>query len=461
MNKPINLAGRIDSLPLTKWHFLLIPIVCLGILFDAYDLTILSVALPQIKSQWNITDVQAGMLGSAGFAGMLIGALLSGYLADRYGRAIIFKYTIVLYSVFTVISAYATDFNMLVITRLIVGLGMGGLVPVGSAYLSEYIPSKIRGRVLAIFNAFFAIGTMLAYSMGALIVVPYGWKYGFLVGGIPIVLAIAAHYNLPESVRYLQAKGRIEEAVRLVEMVERKTVGKIAVPTHEAIEIEIASAATASEQKVKSGILDLFKGFQAKTTVMVAVMWFCVGYAVNAIVVWLPIFLTREFSYSLALGLKYMSIASIVGITGNILAGVCVDYLGRKKTIVVAFIMYGFMSYVLFAMGKNLDLGPVLLAGIFFLVGMMNGSAYAYSPENFPTRLRGTGLGLGSAVGRVGGMLGPTVIGIVYSTHGIYTVAHLNMLVLIVGAIIVALLGRETVNKSLEELDATSAKKPF
>lgn len=138
--------------------------------------------------QWNLNKVQAGVLGSAGFVGMLIGALLSGMLADRIGRIRMIQITILVYSLLTGIAAFSKNFEQLYFLRILIGIGLGGLIPVGSTYLAEYVPAKVRGRFVSVFNACFSLGVALAYFLGYVVVVPFGWRWGFAIGVLPILM---------------------------------------------------------------------------------------------------------------------------------------------------------------------------------------------------------------------------------------------------------------------------------
>ena len=198
-----SLASRLDTLPLNRWHGRLMTICCLGLLFDCYDITIISVVLPKLVAAWKITPVQIGMLASGGFVGMVAGALLFGILADAIGRWKVFQITLLIYAVVTGACALTTGFTSLLILRIAVGLGLGGLIPVDSAYLVEYVPFKYRGRFMGWFNAFSPMGNALAFIAGFLVVVPMGWRWGFILGVIPALFLIFIRRGLPESVRYL------------------------------------------------------------------------------------------------------------------------------------------------------------------------------------------------------------------------------------------------------------------
>jgi putative MFS transporter len=448
--KAASLASRLDALPLNRWHGMLMIVCCLGLLFDCYDITIIGVALPKLVSEWKITPVQTGMLASGGFVGMAIGALLFGMLADAIGRWKVFQITLLVYALLTGACALTTGFTSMLILRVAVGLGIGGLVPVDSSYLAEYVPSKYRGRFMGWFNAFSPMGNALAFIAGFLVVVPMGWRWGFILGIIPAFVLIFIRKGLPESVRYLVQKDRIREAVKIVEGLERRAFKKITVPHEEAVEREKLVISTSSEAKVR--VSDLFKGGLVKSTVTICVLWFCVNYVLYGLLLWLPILLTKELGYALGKGFVFLAMAQLVGMIGQFSAGLNMDYLGRRPTITYSIILMGLTPYFLFWLGKNPSVGPIFLMILSIFNSSSFGTLYAYTPENFPTRVRGTAMGFAGAVGRGGGVLGPTVMGIVYSKAGLLWALNINMVLLIAAVVAVLTLGRETRGKTLEQI---------
>ena len=459
--KPALLSSRLDGLPLSRWHGMLMTICCLGLLFDCYDITIIGVVLPKLVPLWKLSPVQTGMLASGGFIGMIAGSLLFGILADAIGRWKVFQLTLLTYALLTGACALTTGFTSMFMLRIAVGFGIGGLFPVDAAYLTEYVPSRYRGRFLGWFNAFSPFGNALAFVVGFLVVVPIGWRWGFLLGIIPALLLILIRRGLPESVRYLVQKNRIPEAVRVVERLEQRILGRVTVPYKEAVETEQLVRSQSPEVKVR--IPDLFKGGLARSTIMVCALWFCLNYVIYGINLWLPILLTRELGYSLGRGLMFLAIGNIIGTLGQFSAGFNLDYLGRRPTIAYSMILLGLSPYFLFWLGKEPALGPILLIIQYIFTSSSFAAIYAYTPESFPTRVRGTGLGFAAAVGRGGGMLGPTIMGLIYSTGGLRWALNINLMVVVAAVVVVLTLGRETRGKSLEQISSEQmqGKKPL
>ena len=443
------LASRLDVLPVRGWHWYLMAMCFLALMFDSFDTRTVANVLPKLVREWGINDAQIGLIASAGFFGMLVGAIVFGFIADMIGRLKVFAIALVWYSLFTGSLALTKNFHQIIVMRFIEGLGLGGILPVAASYLAEYIPSKRRGQFVSYFAAGANFGTTLAYVVGFTIIIPYGWKWAFVLGIVPAALFAFVWKGLPESVRYLAQKGKVTEAVKLVEKLEQRTIGKVTVPHQEAV----AAAQTSKSLETEVRYRDLFKGDIAKVTIMLALLMFSLNYAMFGLEMWLPVLFTRELHWSLAVGFKLMALSTLIGASGQAIAGYTCDHWGRRISITCAFLGYGVMAYVLFLLCKGRPaLGCVALIVVNILVGASWGSLYAYAAENFPTKVRATGTGFVQSVGRCGGIVGPAVVGLLYARVGMTWILHINFLVFCVAVGVMLLVGRETKRKSLEEI---------
>jgi putative MFS transporter len=445
----LSLTQRLDSLPLSGWHWTLMIICSLSIFFDAFDSTVISVVMPQLIDQWGLTKIETGFLSSAGFIGMLIGAILFGMLADAIGRKKVFMITLLIYSLCTGLCALSNSFQMLFIFRVFVGFGLGGLVPVVSTYLTEYIPSKNRGKFLSWFNGFFQLGNAFAYAVGLLIVIPYGWFWAFIIGALPALIVIFVQRHLPESIRFLLQKNLFETAINIVENIENKILKKVTLNYDEAFMLEQEQAA---KRTSKRSLKEIFTGQVLKSTIMISILWFCLNFCTYAVVMWLPVLLVNELGYNLSSGFSFLIIAAIVGCIGQLTAGVTADKFGRRITISASLILFGVCAYLLFWAGGS-GLGNFFLIMMWVFLGSSWGSIYAYTPENFPTAIRGTGVGFAGSCGRLGGIFGPSLVGLIYAMTGATTILHMNFALLFIAAAIVLILGYETKNQTLEQIE--------
>ena len=137
---------RLNALPVSSFHYKLLVVAGIGWVFDSMDTGLIAFVLPLLIKEWGLSATQAGMLGSIGLVGMALGAVAAGTLADRVGRKTVFSVTIVLYSLATGLCAVAPNYELLVLFRFLVGLGLGGELPVAATLVTEYVPGRARGR---------------------------------------------------------------------------------------------------------------------------------------------------------------------------------------------------------------------------------------------------------------------------------------------------------------------------
>ena len=213
---------RLDRLPVTGKHKRLLVGSGIGWALDAMDVGLISFIMAALAVHWGITPTQSSWLASIGFVGMALGATFGGLLADKFGRRHVFALTLLVYGLATGASALATGLAMLLILRFIVGLGLGAELPVASTLISEFSPVKVRGRMVVLLEAFWAVGWILAAVIGTFVVgaSASGWRWALALGMVPAFYALFVRMKLPESVRFLESKGRHAEAEDIVASVE-------------------------------------------------------------------------------------------------------------------------------------------------------------------------------------------------------------------------------------------------
>src|ERR687890_1984973 len=224
-------AQRLDRLPFTREHGRLVVGSGLGWALDAMDVGLISFVMAALAVQWSLTPTELSWIASIGFVGMALGATLGGLLADRIGRRSVFALTLLVFGVATGAAALAWSVAALLVFRFLIGLGLGAELPVASTLVSEYAPARVRGRVVVALEAFWAVGWLLAALIGYL-VVPVdddGWRWAPAVGVVPALYAVVVRRGLPESVRFLELRGRTEEAEAAVRRFE-SAAGVPAVP---------------------------------------------------------------------------------------------------------------------------------------------------------------------------------------------------------------------------------------
>src|ERR687890_914582 len=215
-------AQRLDRLPFTREHGRLVVGSGLGWALDAMDVGLISFVMAALAVQWQLSPTELSWIGSIGFVGMALGATLGGLLADRVGRRQVFATTLLVFGVATGAAALAWSVASLLVFRFLIGLGLGAELPVASTLVSEYAPARVRGRVVVLLEAFWAVGWLLAALIGYLVVPgsDAGWRWALALGAVPALYAVVVRRGLPESVRFLELRGRTAEAEAAVRRFE-------------------------------------------------------------------------------------------------------------------------------------------------------------------------------------------------------------------------------------------------
>jgi putative MFS transporter len=328
---------------------------------------------------------------------MFVGAFGWGQIADRIGRRRVFLVTVLLDAGFGLLSALSPNLTFLIIFRFLTGTAVGGTLPVDYAIMSEYLPTKQRGRFLVYLESFWALGTIIVAAL-AWIFVPMlpdtGWRYLLAASALPGLLGYWVRREVPESPRFLLVQGRTEEA--------RNVLQQVAAMNGSSVEVGELSAPTTTSQ---ASIATIFGSPLTRRTLTLSLIWFALSLGYYGIFTWLPsIFVQQGFSFVRSYG--YLILLAVAQIPGYALAAVLVDRIGRKATLSLFLLSSAAFSY-LFAVATTPALivtGGMLLS--FSLLGAW-GALYTITPELFPTEVRATGLGWVSAMARAAGVAAP------------------------------------------------------
>lgn len=407
-----SLAARLDDLPFTRRHFRLLTGSGVGWALDAMDVGLISFILAALTQQWGLSKGEAGWIASVGFIGMALGATLGGLLADRLGRRQVFALTLLIYGVATGASALVTGIGALLLLRFLVGLGLGAELPVASTYVSEFAPARMRGRLIVILEAFWALGWTAA-ALIAFFVIPAsddGWRWAFALGAIPAVYALIVRWGLPESPRWLASKGRIAEADRIVSAFEADA-GVVHGP---AIRREPQSRPLAVTARAR--VTTLWNVEFRVRTVCLWIVWLCVNFAYYGAFIWIPSILV-DAGFDLVRSFGFTLIITLAQLPGYAVAAWLIEVWGRRTTLSV-FLVGSAVSAVFF--GTASTEGAIIASGMalsFFNLGAW-GALYAVTPELYPTSLRGTGAGWAAGVGRIASIVAPLAVPVLLVAGG-------------------------------------------
>ena len=447
-----SLVARMERMPLSGVHKKIFALTAIGYLFDAFDIALLSFIMPALAKDLALSPVQIGIAFSVSFLGMFVGALTGGMIADQLGRLKVFKITLLLFSVGTAATGFIQSYEALLVMRFFTGLGLGGEQPVVFTYVSEMMPSEYRGRLNGLAEALWGGGMLLAAGVAFLLVPAFGWRSAFFAGVAPAFLVWFLRRDIPESPRWYMIKNRPEEAEAQVLLMEQKIELELGRPLPPARPMPKISLQTGNKFSI------LFRPLYAQRTVMLWILWFCLMFGYWGLNTWLPTLL-KQAGYSMYASIGYVFIMNLAWIPSGILGSYLADKIGRKLPIAVYLILAGITSlFYGWALAEKLPVEIMLGFGTLAVVFMAGAYSivYAYTPENYPTEVRGTGTGLANSWGRIGGMLAPTTVGFLYPLIGLYLTLSIVAIGFVLAGLAVALLGVETRGKNLEAISNDS-----
>lgn len=383
----------------------LLAIAGVGWLFDALDVGILSFVIAALAVEWNLTPTEMGWIGSINSIGMAVGALAFGLMADRFGRKSVFMWTLVIFSVASGLSAATTTLAAFMVLRFFVGMGLGGELPVASTLVSESVAPKERGRVVVLLESFWAGGWLLAAIISYFVIPTYGWRVALILTAIPAFYAIYLRISLPDSPKYEANKTK--------------------------------------RQSIWKNIQSVWKKEYAKSTLMLWIVWFMVVFSYYGMFLWLPSVMVMK-GFSMIQSFEYVLIMTLAQLPGYFTAAWIIEKVGRKFVLSL-YLLGTAVSALTFGFADTTAM--LLVSGMFlsfFNLGAW-GALYAYTPENYPTIIRGTGSGMAASVGRLGGIFGPLLVGVLTARSvDISSIFTIFTIAIVIAIIAIIFLGKET-----------------
>ena len=442
------IVARLERLPVSSWHIRARVIIGVATFFDGFDLLAMTFVLPVLAVSWEIGPQEIGVILSSGFAGQLIGTLLSGWLAERFGRLRIASLTISIFAVMSLFCALAWNAHSLIVFRFIQGIGLGGEVPVAAAYISEMARAKSRGRFFALYELVFPLGLLCTAILGYWIVPRLGWQTMFYIGAAPAILVVFLRRLLPESPRWLASKGRLQEADEIVTQIEQSIMasgGTLPAPVPaKSIALRDAEIFRWSE---------IFRGIYLRRTLVIWVLWFSCYTVTYGLITWLPTLYRTVFHVSLAKALGYGLITQSIGFVGSTTCAFLIDRVGRRRWFLGAFFGGGMSLCALWFLGAGR--ASVVLAcssASFFFISTISLILYLYTTELYPTRIRAFGCSIASAWLRLASAIGPNVVAYMLTSHSVRSVFLLFGSIALLGCLVTALGATETKGRLLEEI---------
>lgn len=454
----LDLLRRIERVPFGRFQWRLLWMGGLGYTFDAMDGALIAFILPAVTALWGLTSEQTGVLGSSAMIGYLFGAFFAGALGDLVGRRTVMMYGLAIYCVATLIAAFAPSWQVMFWWRVAASVGTGAEAAIIAPFLAEFVQKQHRGRFTGSLAGFFSYGFVFAALLGYFVIPASsdGWRIVQVISALPIVMLLWWRRSLPESPRWLIERGRSAQARAEVERIEAElTRGGRALPPVAAVELPAVRARRGGS--FLANLAALWSRPVRRTTLMLWILWIAITFSYYGFFTWIPSLLVKQ-GMTTTKSFGYSIIIYLAQIPGYYSAALLSEKLDRKWTIVVYMLLGGVAAYFMSRAGS----GPAITAAGFPLSFFMNGTyagIYAYTPELYPTAFRTTGMGVASAFGRLGGLSAPIVVGHAYPQIGFGGVFVITTIVLVAGALAVAVLGIPTAGKSLEQI-AVDAQRP-
>jgi len=443
----IKVVERLERLPITSWQVKARVIVGVATFFDAFDALTIAYVLPVLVPLFKMSPQDVGFLISSSYVGQIIGALLFGWVAERYGRMPAMIGSIALFAIMSIACALAWDYNSFFIFRFIQGIGLGGEVPVAATFIIEMTGAKNRGRFLLLYELIFPVGLVAAALAGRLMVPNWGWQSMFYVGAIPAIIALVLRFVLPESPRWLASRGRMEEAEKALRTIEQgveKAYGQPLPP------LSAAPAAAVQPPTWR----DLFAGVYLRRTLMVWALWFCAYFIGYGLSTWLPTMYMSQMKTPLTTALNYALIAQCVSFFGSLTCALVIDKIGRRNWVMMAF-GGGVVGFSIMWFTGTPTAEHVLVMGALTALFVSTNSLalYVYTPELYPTRVRAFAVSIATAWLRLASAIAPIAVGFILGNgYGLPRVWLMFAVVAVIGVAVVALFAIETKNRVLEEI---------
>lgn len=400
----VDMEDLVDNAKFNNFHWMLLAITGLIIIFDGYDLIIYGVVLPKLMAEWKIDAITAGALGSYALFGMMFGAFIFGSLADKFGRKKLIIFCVALFSIVTFFTGFASNPTEFGFYRFIAGLGIGGVMPNAVALITEYAPKRMRSMLVTIMFSGYAVGGMLAAGLGIWLIPQFGWPSVFFVGIIPLILLPLFIMLLPDSPAFLIKDGN------------QKILVKVANALNPNGSYTSEDTFIMPEHHTKKGhFTDLFKENRLFSTLMIWIAFFCCLLIVYAMTGWLPKLMMKA-GFPLGSSLTFLMVLSIGSIIGALLGGYLADKFNPRSILMIFFALAA-VSITLLG-----QLNSFILLNLFVAItgATTIGTQiilYAYVAQYYPTTVKGTGIGWASAIGRTGAIFGPILGGVLVAAN--------------------------------------------
>ena len=450
------IATTLDRAGFTRAQFWVLILIMAGMFFDTLEQNSVGAMGANLKLALGIGDNQLTLINTATVIGGLVGRLLGGWLADRYGRRTALSLNLVVYTVGGLISALAINYEVLLASRFIVGIGLGGEFTIGIAMLSEMVSTKRRGALVAALNiGSGGVGNFLSYGLFFLLLGPLApalggdttvWRWTFLILAVPALLVVFYRRFLPETPRYLLSKGRIADAnLALATLTSDSLRAPETLPTGPLTEDDIPA------RQLKSSPAAVFaRSVLPRTITIGAASWMAFGAQVTLNFLMPTLLVAR--GYSISESLLFTMIMNVGSLLGACAAAFLAGRVGRRSAVGAAGVL-GCITAVAFAAFGTTTLWILVLGAIFqFFTMITNTTLAVWSPELYPTAVRASGTSIVNGIGNIAGAVMPFLAVALFGSYGLAGV--FSMVAVMYALLVVASrFAPETRGRTLEQVN--------
>lgn len=449
MSVPLTIGERLDRLPLSRRHFAIAAIVGVGILFDFYEVFLAGTLGSVLQEKFDVTGTSLKLILASAFIGMFFGAIFFGRLADALGRRRAFFLTLSVYSVFSVLAAFSPNVEFLVVCRLLAGVGIGAELPVCDAYLADVMPARVRGRMVAFAYTVGFIGTplcgFLAVGIATRSVASVdGWRWMFIIGAVGAIICWLLRFRLPETPRWLERKGRHEEADAVVRSLESAS-GVTPVPPEEQAPTPVAAnevGATLSRLTV------LVNRTYRRRTIMIWLFQVLQPFGYYGFGSLVPLVLAAK-GYDIVNSLQFSAVTFLGYPLGSALSIPIMERLERKTILVGSAALMAILGLLF---GNAAATWQILVLGFMYTAvsNIFNNGYHTYQGELYPTAVRASGSGISYSLGRIANAVMPFILVPVLQSAGANTMFVVVAVIMAALCVIVGLLGPRTTGLSVD-----------
>lgn len=441
-----SISARLDRLPITRLHWVATAVIGLGLFFDAYENFLAGTISTVLKGQFALSGDQLKWLLSSAFIGQFLGAIFMGRLADRVGRRAAFMINLLFYSVFSLLGAFSPNATFLVVTRFFAGIGIGAEYALGDSYLSDILPKNVRGKFISwaytvSFMGVPAVGFLARWLTPLEPLGIDGWRFLFVIGSVGSIVVWFVRRGLPESPRWLESQGRMDEAEVITARFEAQAI-------KEGHTLTKADASLKPPKAQQISVSSLFRAPYTKRSVMLWLMSALEVFGYYGFGTVAPLVLASK-GYSTTNSLLFVALSYLGYPLGSVLAVPIVERIERKYLVIgTAGLMAVFGLWFGFADGA----AQIVLAGFLYSVAsnLFSNAYHVYLADSYPTAIRGTAAGIAYSLSKLVTAFLPFILLPVLDNHGggpVFTVVAVAMVLLMVN---VLTLGHRSTGRSAD-----------